>query len=118
MFSRRLLVMAGLVVAAAVASAAQMSDSDHVKEVAEWRAKHEADYTREWVPLAGLFYLQPGDNAAGSAAANPIKLPSRAPASIGRFMYRDKHVTFEPRAGAPVTLKGQPVTSGLVLRSD
>ena len=101
MISRRLLALTALVVAAAVPSAAQMTDADHVKEVAEWRAKHEADYTREWVPLAGLFYLQPGENSAGSASTNGVKLPARAPASIGRFMYRDKHVTFEPRAGAP-----------------
>ena len=37
-------------------------DPAHVKAVESWRARHEADYTREHVPLAGLFFLKPGAN--------------------------------------------------------
>jgi uncharacterized protein (DUF1684 family) len=118
MISRRLLAFTVLAATAAVPCAAQMSDADHVKAVAEWRAKHEADYKRDWIPLAGLFFLQPGDNSAGSASTSRVRLPERLPASIGRFIFRDGHVTFEPQPGAPVTLRGQPVTSALVLRSD
>jgi Zn-dependent M28 family amino/carboxypeptidase/uncharacterized protein (DUF1684 family) len=58
------------------------------REVEAWRAKHEADYTRDWVPLAGLFFLKPGANSAGSAKSADVVLPGRAPASIGRFVYR------------------------------
>src|SRR5204862_505603 len=83
-----------------------------------YRSKHEADYTREYVPLAGLFFLKDGPNSAGSAASSDVRLPSRAPASIGRFVYQNQHVRFEPQAGSPVTLKGQTVTKPIDLRSD
>ena len=56
-------------------------DPVHVNAVENWRARHEADYTREYVPLAGLFFLKPGANTAGSAAGNDVRLPGRAPAS-------------------------------------
>ena len=43
-------------------------DPSHRQDVEKWRAKHEADYRREFVALAGLFSLKPGVNTAGSAA--------------------------------------------------
>ena len=94
------------------------ADAAHVKKVEAWRAKHEADYTKEYVPLAGLFFLKSGANTAGSASSNDIVLPKSAPASIGRFVYQNNTVRFEPRAAAPVKLKNQPVTSPVELRSD
>src|SRR5437016_10845090 len=97
---------------------APLADVTHVKEVERWRAKHEADYRNEYVPLAGLFFLKPGRNTAGSAASSDIVLPKRAPASIGEFVYETPRIHFEPRSGAPVTLKGKPVTAPLELRSD
>ena len=42
----------------------------------KWRAKHEADYRRDWVTIAGLHPLKPGANSAGSAATNDIVLPA------------------------------------------
>ena len=93
-------------------------DAKYLKEVDAWRAKHEADYTKEYVPLAGLFFLKPGANAAGSASSSDVVLPKRAPASIGRFIYENQRVRFEPRAGVAVMLKGKPVTSPIDLHSD
>jgi hypothetical protein len=88
------------------------------KETEAWRAKHEADYRRDYVPLAGLFDLRRGANTAGSAASNNIVLPKSAPALIGRFVLDGQTVRFEPQPGAGVTLRGRPVTSGVTLRSD
>ncbi len=48
-----------------------------------WRAKHESDYRRDWVSIAGLFPLRPGANTAGSAAGNAIVLPGSVPAKVG-----------------------------------
>jgi Zn-dependent M28 family amino/carboxypeptidase/uncharacterized protein (DUF1684 family) len=90
----------------------------HHQKVETWRAKHEADYMREYVPLSGLFFLEKGWNAAGSAPSNRIVLSERVPASVGRFAYDGERVTFEPKAGAGVLLNGSPVTSGAQLRSD
>ncbi len=76
----------------------------------KWRAKHESDYRREWVSIAGLHKLNPGSNTAGSAASNDIVLPAAAPAQLGAFVRVDDSVRFEPAAGASVSLNGQPVT--------
>ena len=46
-----------------------------MKETEQFRAKHEADYRKEYVSLAGLFFLEPGRNKAGSAAGNAICCP-------------------------------------------
>ena len=48
------------------------ADPAHVKQVQEWRAKHEADYRRDWASIAGLHFLKPGVNTAGSAKSNDI----------------------------------------------
>ena len=88
------------------------------RETEEWRKKHEADYRREYVPLAGLFSLKPGPNTVGSAASNDIVLPKQAPPRAGRFILDGKVVRFEPQAGAAVMLRGRPVTGTLTLRSD
>ena len=106
----RLLVL-GLLVQAAV-------DPAWVKQVEAWRAKHEADYSRDYVPLAGLAFLKEGVNNAGSAASNQIVLPRRLPASVGRFVYRKGRITFEPSTTAGVALEGKPVTAPITLRSD
>ena len=84
----------------------------------QWRAKHEADYLREWVPIAGLHPLKAGPNTAGSAATNDIVLPAPTPARLGRFVRQDQAVRFEPAADAHVLLNGQPVTTPIDLRDD
>jgi len=84
----------------------------------KWRAKHEADYRREWVPIAGLHPLKAGPNTAGSAATNDIVLPASTPARLGRFVRKDQTVRFEPAADVQVLLNGQPVTQPIDLRDD
>jgi uncharacterized protein (DUF1684 family) len=105
------LVVLGLVVQAAV-------DPAWVKQVEAWRAKHEADYSRDYVPLAGLAFLKEGINTAGSAPGNRVLLPKQVPASIGRFVYNGGRVRFEPAAASGVTLNEKPVTTPVDLRSD
>ena len=106
------------VVAAAAVVAAVAADDAHVKQVEAWRAKHETDYTRNYVPLVGLAFLKPGVNTAGSAPSNEVVLPRRLPASVGRFVYQDGRIRFEPDSAAGVTLNGKPVTAPIDLVSD
>ena len=84
----------------------------------KWRAKHESDYRREWVSIAGLHKLNPGSNTAGSAAGNDILLPASTPAQLGAFVRADDSVRFEPAAGASISLNGKPVTDAIMLRDD
>jgi uncharacterized protein len=85
---------------------------------AEWRAKHEADYRREWVSIAGLHMLKPGANTAGSASTNDIVLPASTPASLGVFTLEGDRVRFEPTPGAPVRLHDKPVAAPVTMRDD
>jgi len=91
-------------------------DPAYLKKVEAWRATHEADYRRDYVPLAGLFFLKPGGNTAGSAKGSAVALPSRVPAEIGRFVYERDDVRFEPAGGAEVFLGEARVTSPVRLR--
>jgi uncharacterized protein (DUF1684 family) len=97
---------------------AMAPDPGYVKKVEEWRARHEADYIRDFVPLAGLFYLDKREHTAGSAATNDFVLPGRAPAAIGRFIHEGDVTAFEPAPNVTVTYKGQPVVARIVLRPD
>src|SRR5687767_11803674 len=60
-----------------------------------WRAKHEADYRRDFVSIAGLHALKPGRNTAGSATGNDIVLPASTPAKLGQFTLEGERVRFE-----------------------
>src|SRR5436190_3618028 len=103
---------------AAVLALAAAGDAAYIKDVEAWRAKHEADYRRDWVSIAGLFFLKPGENRAGSARTNRIVLSASVPPSIGSFVLKDGNVRFEPRAGVTVLRKDQPVTAPIVLNPD
>jgi uncharacterized protein (DUF1684 family) len=86
--------------------------------VVEWRAKHEVDYRRDWSSIAGLAQLKPGVNTAGSATTNDIVLPASTPPTVGRFVWSDTDIRFEPAAGSGVLLKGAPVTESVALLDD
>jgi uncharacterized protein len=84
----------------------------------KWRAKHEIDYRRDWVSIAGLFPLKSGVNTAGSGKGNDIVLPESTPAQLGRFVRKDTQVRFEPAPNAAVLLRQQAVTAPIDLKDD
>lgn len=89
-----------------------------VESVEEWRARHEASYREQYVPIAGLHPLREGVNTAGSAASNDVVLPAGVPASIGRFIREGDRVRFEPERDVDVRVGDQPVRRPLVLEPD
>jgi uncharacterized protein (DUF1684 family) len=97
---------------------AAMNVEAATKESEVWRAKHEADYRREWVTIAGLHFLEPGSHSAGSASSNAIVLPLPAPPVLGRFVLEGDAVRFEPDARATVSLNGKPMTAPATLVDD
>jgi len=109
----------GLALAGVIGAAVSAIDDSYRRDVEAWRAKHEESYRKEYVPLAGLFALTSGSNAAGSAAGNAVRLPKGAPASIGRFVLTGREVRFEPAAGMQgLAIKGRPVTAPVTLKDD
>ena len=92
----------------------------HVKEVQAWRDKHEVDYRRDWVSIAGLHPFKAGRNTAGSATGSDIPLPAPVPASLGVFVLTGTAIRFEPdrTALAVVNANGKPVTGPMNLKDD
>lgn len=93
-------------------------DASHRQDVEKWRAKHEADYRRDFVGLAGLFSLKPGANTIGSAPGSSIVLPKSAPSVAGRFVLDGLRVRFEPQPGVTATIRSKPVTAPAELKHD
>lgn len=87
---------------------------DWLTSVYEFRYNREASLRREygWLALAGLFWLEEGDNAMGSLADCPIRLPARAPANVGTFTLEAGRVTLTPAAGATLYL-GDTLLTGV-----
>src|SRR5256885_16121837 len=87
----------------AIALALAAVDPAVVKEIEQFRAKHEEDYRRQYVTLAGLSSIKDGINTVGSASSNAVVLPKGAPASVGRLVVAGgvggSNVRFEPAAG-------------------
>src|SRR3954471_21994304 len=101
-----------------VAGVAAVPTTQHRQDVEKWRAKHEADYRREYVGLAGLFPLKTGANTIGSAASNDIVLPKSTPPVAGRFILEGDRVRFQPQPGVTATLKGKPIAGAVELKHD
>jgi len=70
------------------------------KDIATWRAEHAADLLKPdgWLSLAGLEWLQPGDNSVGSDADNKIRLAA-GPAHLAILRLDGQQVTLNPPAG-------------------
>lgn len=102
--------------AAAPATSPVAAPESPEQVIEKWRAKHDADYRRDWVSIAGLHPLKQGANTAGSGAKNDIVLPESAPARLGTFVMKGQQIRFEPLAGTDVRLRDQPVSAPIDLK--
>lgn len=99
-----------------------VSEGSQRRKYEEWKAKR-ADRLRSpngWLTLVGLFWLQPGENAFGSAASNPIVLPAEKtpPVAGSLVLQKDGRVRLEPRKDSGLTVEGRPAAEPVVLKSD
>lgn len=88
------------------------SDAPYRREIGQHRAAREAELKADggWLTVAGLFWLKPGQNVAGSATGSDLVLPAKAPSRVGVFDLKDGTVAFEADPAAPVTADGNRVT--------
>ena len=77
--------MTARAVLALVLAVAASPDAAYLKDVQQYRARHEADYRAEYVTLAGLAFLKQGENRVGSAGSNDVVLPASTPGAVGSF---------------------------------
>lgn len=106
--------MKALVVVALILALGQSSVSPAYRaEIEKYRAERLAELTHDhgFLTLAGLYWLKPGANSAGSDKANQVVLPSKAPAKLGVFTLTDGKVFFTADPAASVTSEGKPITA-------
>jgi uncharacterized protein len=84
--------------------------SEYLEAESAWRQRIEVSLRGEesWLALVGLFWLQEGEQAAGSEAGLPITFPPQAaPALAGHFDVQDGQVVFTRATGARAQVAGQ-----------
>ena len=113
---RSALLFAAALAAAALGSCrARRSPAEeaYVRSIETWRAGRLARLTKPegWLSLAGLFWLQPGANAVGSAPGSPVALPASAPARAGTIVLDGQATRWEPAPGSTVQNAGRPAAA-------
>lgn len=64
-----------------------------------------------WLTLAGLYWLQQGNNPFGAAPTNALVLPAgTAPDHVGNFLFDGEVVTVQAVDGVPLQVNGTTVT--------
>ncbi|GAH83155.1 unnamed protein product, partial [marine sediment metagenome] len=87
------------------------SNDAYLKEIKRWKGKRLARLKSEngWLNLAGLFWLEEGINTIGSDSSNSIIYPDKAPPRLGKYILKNRQVSFIHEPGAEVFLEGKPI---------
>jgi uncharacterized protein (DUF1684 family) len=83
-----------------------------LQEEAEWRKKRDKEMRAptSWLNIAGLYWLEEGENAFGTSGKNPIKLPEgSAPQVAGRFYLDNGTVSVIAEQGIPLKVDGKTI---------
>lgn len=84
-------------------------DAAYLQSFDKWKAELVDSRRKNWLSLAGLFWLKPGDNTFGTDASNAIVFP-KGPTSAGVFELQGTDVTVKLSPDAHATIDGKPVT--------
>ena len=109
MSRRRLaLVIAVVILGRVWSGAADKVDAAYQQSFVKWKAELVDDLKQNWLTLAGLFWLKPGENTFGSDKSNAVVFPS-GPAHAGSFVLQNDEVTVKFLPGADARMAGKPV---------
>jgi uncharacterized protein (DUF1684 family) len=91
----------------------QTLSQPYVESIRAWQGERHAELSRPdgWLTLAGLFWLESGENAFGGDPAQAVAFPGDAPAHMGHFTLDGDGVSVTVAPGVDVRWEGQPVTS-------
>jgi uncharacterized protein (DUF1684 family) len=78
---------------------------NHILKLREEDGQKSAENPLDWLNLAGLFWLEEGENSFGSDENNKIALPTFPAAVCGSFHLQNNVVTFHPAKDVPFTSK-------------
>jgi uncharacterized protein (DUF1684 family) len=87
-------------------------DAAYQQSFEKWKSELVEDLKQRWLPLAGLFWLKPGENTFGTDAGKAIVLPKgSAPAHAGAFLLKEKDVSVRLDSGVQASIDGKPFTT-------
>ena len=116
-----LLTMATLSPALAQTSAPKNDTLLYPDRILEWRKNREEGLKKEggWLSVAGLHWLNEGDNTVGAAASSDYVLPAgSAPDTVGVIILRGEKAILKVAPGATVTVNGKPLPTEAELKTD
>jgi uncharacterized protein len=112
--TRNLLLVLGIAVPLyAVAAPADKTppaaapDAAYLQSFDKWKAELVDDLKQNWLSLAGLFWLKPGENTFGTDASNAIVFP-KGPTHAGVFELQGTDVTVKFSPDVHATIDGKP----------
>jgi uncharacterized protein (DUF1684 family) len=85
-------------------------DAAYQQSFDKWKAELVYERKQNWLTLAGLFWLKPGENSFGTDSTNAIVFP-KGPAHAGVFELEGKNVTLNLSPDAHATIAGKAVTA-------
>ena len=91
-----------------------LPDAAYQQSFEKWKAEQVDDLKQNWLVLAGLFWLKPGENSFGSDAGNAIVFP-KGPAHAGVFELKGDDVMAKFSADSHAIIDGKPVTTAVLL---
>jgi uncharacterized protein (DUF1684 family) len=94
-------------------------EAAYAKSIEQWQAQRIERLKGKtgWLNLAGLLWLEEGENNFGSDPSNHIVFPEKADRFCGTLILEEGKVTLQVRDGIPVTT-GDTLVNRMVLKDD
>jgi len=94
-------------------------EAEYVKSIEEWQQQRLERLKDKdgWLSLAGLFWLEQGENTFGSDSSNQIIFPAKSEAFGGTLILEDSLVSLKVAQGVQITTHDSLV-SQMVLKND
>jgi uncharacterized protein (DUF1684 family) len=99
-----------LIALAAAATGNNTIDPAYQQSFDKWKAERIDDLKTNWLVLAGLFWLKPGDNTFGTDPASAIIFP-KGPAHAGVFTLQGGDVVAKFAPDAHAIIEAKPATT-------
>lgn len=95
------------------------NEEEYIASVEKWRQERVERLKGEkgWLNLAGLYWLEEGENSFGSDPSNEIVFPEKACGFCGTLTLREGRVTLHAKEGTEI-LAGEDPVSVMELRDD
>ena len=93
---------------------------DFIKDEMAWREQRDQQMRSptSWLTIAGLFWLEEGENSFGTALKNTIQLPpGSAPPSAGKFILKSGKTTIIANTEVSIQVNGQKIEK-MIMRGD